>query len=314
MGAGKRIRAGETVDHEDYAMVVFVSKKKPLSALAEEDKVPSELGGVVVDVVDIGVVRALTTTRRRPALGGISIGHKDITAGTLGSVVYDKTTNKKLILSNNHVIANSNSAKEGDDIYQPGPHDGGTSRDTIANLGKFVEIKFGGEMDWSDCPIGDFFAKTLSAISRLFNRKTRLEAVVYAEDEENLVDAALGIPTSDDIVSDELFKLGFISGISPAAPEDAVTKSGRTTGVTNGTIQYVDAEVEVSYGVGKTAYFVDQILTTNISAGGDSGSVVCKKIDGQLYATGLLFAGSETVTVLNRIEHVVDLLNIKFTV
>ena len=59
----------------------------------------------------------------RPAPGGVSIGHKDITAGTLGMLVQDKETGEILILSNNHILANSNDAKIGDRIMQPGPHD-----------------------------------------------------------------------------------------------------------------------------------------------------------------------------------------------
>jgi len=46
------------------------------------------------------------------------------------------------ILSNNHVLANSNGASIGDPEYQPGPFDGGTAADQIATLSDFQVISF----------------------------------------------------------------------------------------------------------------------------------------------------------------------------
>ncbi|RLI82922.1 MAG: hypothetical protein DRP01_09465, partial [Archaeoglobales archaeon] len=43
------------------------------------------------------------TERWRPAPGGVSIGHVEITAGTFGCRVFDWYTGRRLILSNNHV-------------------------------------------------------------------------------------------------------------------------------------------------------------------------------------------------------------------
>ena len=56
------------------------------------------------------------------------------------------------------------------------------------------------------------------------------------------------------------------------------------------------------------ALFRNQILTTNISQGGDSGSLV---LDMKKRAVGLLFAGSEAVTVLNPISEVLKLLDVQ---
>ena len=53
---------------------------------------------------------------------------------------------------------------------------------------------------------------------------------------------------------------------------------------------------------------VDQIICGPMSAGGDSGSVV---YDAGGNAIGLLFAGSDTVTILNRIEDVFTALEIE---
>src|SRR3546814_8585733 len=52
------------------------------------------------------------TARERPARSGISIGHPAITAGTLGGLVRDGETGAVAMLSNNHVLANSNDRSE----------------------------------------------------------------------------------------------------------------------------------------------------------------------------------------------------------
>ena len=87
-----------------------------------------------------------------------------------------------------------------------------------------------------------------------------------------------------------------------------VQKTGRTTNYTTGRITAINATVDVGYGGGKVARFRDQIVTTNISAGGDSGSLVTTLDD---VAVGLLFAGSSVATIVNQIENVRSLLRIE---
>ena len=78
------------------------------------------------------------TGRCRPAEAGVSLGHYKITAGTFGCVVHDRQSNSRLILSNNHVLANSNDGLIGDPILQPGAVDGGTqANDILAFLTRF---------------------------------------------------------------------------------------------------------------------------------------------------------------------------------
>jgi len=78
--------------------------------------------------------------------------------------------------------------------------------------------------------------------------------------------------------------------------------------MTLGRIVGINATVDVNYGGGRVARFKDQIITTNMSAGGDSGSLVT---DWQNTAVGLLFAGSSVVTILNQIENVRAALRIE---
>ncbi len=75
-------------------------------------------------------------------MGGISVGHKDISAGTLGGYVRDNVTGELMILSNNHVLANVDAGKVGDAILQPGNADGGTlPADKIGTLARFVPLR-----------------------------------------------------------------------------------------------------------------------------------------------------------------------------
>ena len=146
VGVGYKIKAGKKTG--DYALVVLVSQKLPLAAIAPHAVLPKSVSGVQVDVIEVGELRAFQTrtSRWRPAPGGISLGHYKVTAGTFGAVVRDRDSGDRLILSNNHVIANSNDAEPGDAILQPGPIDGGSlGEDTIAVLERFCPIDFGTE-------------------------------------------------------------------------------------------------------------------------------------------------------------------------
>ena len=113
---------------DQLAMAVLVEQKKPIEALSAEDLVPPDVNGARTDVIEIGRLEAQLNPRDRfrpniPA--GVSIGHYKVTAGTLGAVVFDNQTGEPLLLSNNHVLANSNQAAIGDAILQPGTTDHG---------------------------------------------------------------------------------------------------------------------------------------------------------------------------------------------
>ncbi|MBK9747139.1 MAG: hypothetical protein J0M07_31290 [Anaerolineae bacterium] len=130
----------------DVAVVVLVEQKKPLAALTAQDVIPKELEGMKTDVVEVGYLRAQQTARDRyrPVIpAGVTIGHYKVTAGTLGAVVKDRTTGATLLLSNNHVLANSNDALIGDDILQPAAMDGGhLPADVVAKLERFVKLRY----------------------------------------------------------------------------------------------------------------------------------------------------------------------------
>ena len=240
--AGLGVRDGCT-------LVVYVESEDAAT------RVPETLAGHSVETRVVGRLVALSTRyalqfwpgrvraaaerrdeRWRPAPGGVSIGHYLITAGTLGCRVYDNLTGARMILSNNHVLANVNNAKLGDPILQPGPYDGGrVDRDTIARLTRFVELRPNG----------------------------------------NLVDAAIARPLRDDYLSDTILGLGVVKDVRDPVVGLVVSKSGRTTGVTSGRVSDVSASVKVWYSDDVYFLFDDQCLTDGpIGQPGDSGSVI----------------------------------------
>lgn len=64
----------------------------------------------------------LRRQRIDPIRPGVSVAHIAVSAGTLGLVVFDRSTGAPCILSNWHVL-NGNIGKIGDTIVQPGPFD-----------------------------------------------------------------------------------------------------------------------------------------------------------------------------------------------
>jgi hypothetical protein len=302
-GAGYKITAGQKTTN--LCIVCSVTQKVAELQLTSQDMVPKTLEGTPTDVVQTGIIRALQspTDRIRPAPGGVSIGHKDITAGTLGCLV--KKNDQIFILSNNHVLANSNQAEIGDPILQPGPYDGGSYPDDhIANLEDFVPINIIGLP--SECPFATGVAGFLNGIAKLFGSSVKMQAIDQ-QAIENLVDAAIARPLNPEDVSDEILEIGTIQGSAEAELGMAIKKSGRTTGLTTGVVEQVDVSANVQYGEGKIALFTDQLMAGAMSQGGDSGSAV---LDDNNRLVGLLFAGSDTTTVINRIENVFSLLEV----
>ncbi|NWG16062.1 MAG: hypothetical protein HXY41_05445 [Chloroflexi bacterium] len=311
----------------ELSVVTLVEQKKPLAALSAQEVIPKQVDGVRTDVIEVGYLRAYQNPRNRfrPTIpSGVSLGHYKITAGTLGTIVTDRTTGEKLLLSNNHVMANSNDALVGDPILQPGPTDGGQNpADMVARLERFVRIRFTDEPDTpptpppgQGCDIVSVIVALTNALAALLGSSSRVapttakpqtQTTVTAQVPTNEVDAAVAKPIDPNMFSGEILNIGMISGTKPATLGMKVRKMGRTTGYTEGTVNLLNATVNVGYGSG-TARFTGQIITGPISQGGDSGSLI---VDGtENKAVGLLFAGSNLATIFNPIDRVLDLLSI----
>jgi hypothetical protein len=310
VGIGYKTIGSRQID--ELSIVALVRQKVPPESLPPGALIPREINGTPVDVLQVGLLRAFQapTDRWRPAPGGVSIGHYQITAGTLGCVVRDRRTGTRLILSNNHVLANSNNASPGDAILQPGPYDGGNpSSDTIAHLERFVPIQY--SLEPGTCSIAKSLADTANLIARLVGSSHRLDVLKIRQQAVNQVDAAVARPVEDGAVSDEILEIGKLTGTAPATLGIAIRKSGRTTGFTTGEISVIDATVNVTYGPGKIATFERQLVAGPMSQGGDSGSLVAAGDSAR--AVGLLFAGSDQSTIFSPIQLVLDALEVDIT-
>ncbi len=219
----------------------------------------------------------------RPLQIGCSVGHRDVTAGTLGVFVrlIDGTVG---ILSNNHVLANENEALPGDAIVQPGPSDGGQ-----------LDTRIGA-----------------------FDRSVTLD--VYGT---NLMDAAVGvIDNGIEYLARVLPDVGSLSGVGVLSyiEDEPVEKIGRTTGHTSGVVTAFELDdLAVNFRIGKLM-FNDQLEiqgndSAPFSSPGDSGSLI---FDAARDGIGLLFAGSEEggrsgqgVTYANPLYRIMDALNLE---
>jgi hypothetical protein len=312
IGKGFKITDGQQT--KNLAYICSVEKKVPAKYLNKKDVVPFEINGILTDVMETGKIKLQLNPilKHRPAPAGVSVGHYNITAGTLGIWVkkHDADDNKWYMLSNNHVLANVNAGVVSDPIVQPGTYDGGmVSEDTIATLSEFIPITFA-EVP-SDCKVASAISWFLNLISTIvLGRSTKLKP--YANlDLENYVDCALALPLNQNDVDTSINDIGNHTGMTKKSILGMkVQKSGRTSGVTTGEVSQVDVTVAVDMGDGNTAIFSDQVIATgSMSSPGDSGSIV---LDMEKNIVGLLFAGSDEVTVYNTIDRVIEALNIRF--
>lgn len=292
-------------------VTVLVRKKVPRRELQSYHVVPKTIGEAYTDVIEVGDIVALSrTAKMRPAQPGISIGHFNITAGTFGAVVYDEKTGEPLILSNNHVLADSTNGKDGrakvgDAILQPGKYDKGTADDMIARLYRFAPIY--PEVSAPQCQVAASIEKMLNSVIRRFRRNYHVKLYTVTSS-GNLVDAAVARPVAPDLVKPEILDIGVPRGVAEASVGDRVVKSGRTSGTNWGTVKVIKTTVKVGMGDVGDAVFTDQVVTTHMAEPGDSGSLVLNK---DYQAVGLLSAGSDSVSIFSRIQNVCDALGVR---
>jgi hypothetical protein len=204
--------------------------------------------------------------------------------GTLGSLI--QVGNEKRILSNYHVLeadivsgGNSRTARTGDLIIQPGLIDVGCNANNAQNVATLVKS-------------GSLPGSNVDASSA-----TIIDGMV------------------DD--SGAILEIGTISSQTVGASlNQAVKKSGRTTGLTRSKVNGLNATVSVAYdnecagGAAFTKTFKGQIVIANrgskFIAGGDSGSLMVEDATTDPRAVGLLYAGSPTSAIANPIGEVLS--------
>lgn len=236
--------------------------------------------------------------RHRPVEGGLSECHRDGTAATgglLASVTdptagaWDSNVPRGALVrvSNNHVYANTNQADFGDPVFQPSPYDGGSDADTVGALAGYVPLDSGVDVD--------------------------VAARLAAPDADGL--GAYAMPN----VGTGVMRSGY-----NRLQDVRVRKGGRTTGITDGRITALNATVNVAYrnesiGDDGVVRMPNQMLATDMSGGGDSGSHVfvapdAEGIDAseQGALIGELYAGSDRVTVVNKAGVVERKLGVRY--
>lgn len=301
------VAVGVGMDENDGepAVHVYLNTGSPAASLSRS-VMPRKIDGITVRIIETGPIRAFDgppgTDHRLPYPAPVPMGtstsnFNGIFAGTLGVRVF-RTGQSGLVgyITNNHVASPSGAGlcpaqlnpaaipAFGVDQCQPGRLDaaGNVCRNPrVGDLIQAVPIIMGGAF-------------------------------------ENTVDAAF-VGSTRSLVNKTILDIGNPSPtVQNAAVNLAVRKSGRTTGFTTGTIQTINATVDVGYGGScGTAKFVGQIIIVgssgSFSAGGDSGSLILGGTDssGRRRPVGLLFAGSDTITVANRIGDVLGALGVQ---
>jgi len=251
---------------------------------------PDRLDDVPLETVVTGLIVAGSdpTTRARPAPVGFSVSHPDVTAGTIGARLTDGAGGV-FVLSNNHILADVNQANLGDSALQPGSFDGGTDpEDRIGELVDFEPIDFSGE-NTIDAAIASTTTENVGSATPTDDGYGQPGTTLFALDGDG-----------DGNVDAEVVGLN-------------VQKYGRTTKLTQGQVEEISVTVEVCFETrgpfqcAASATFVDQISISpgSFSDGGDSGSLIVTD-DSNASPVGLLFAGSDTRTLANRIDLVLD--------
>ena len=271
------VAIGLTGSKTKYKIAIRIQKQSSLLSSFIHDIHKQAKGEIDVRIIGSIHKQPWHQNRNRPLRIGGSIGHPDITAGTLGCFA-TKDGSEDFILSNNHVLANENNAKKGDSIIQPGIADGGSEpRDVVGALINFVKLS-----------------------------KTNV----------NFVDCAIASIDEDmEYFLSHLESLGPINGIrtAPLDEGDTVFKVGRTTGVTEGRVAAIEVDqVEIGFDMGIIRFDnqieIEPIGNAPFSLGGDSGSLI---VDSDLNAVGLLFAGNDIdTTFANPIQTVLDELGV----
>jgi len=206
----------------------------------------------------------------------------DCCGGTLGSLLQDNS-GRQFLLSNNHVLARSDQASRGDLIVQPGlidnnctPFNQGPGTTQVGALSAWLPLS--SKSTNADAAIAQVAPGTVDASGSILELGAR-------QADGTLAAAPPGVSSSGG--KGETAGLGMV-----------VAKSGRTTGLTCGTVSALDLDVNVDYyqDCAETKPYLTKIFTHQLalsgnqfSDAGDSGSLVVDTANGE--PVGLFFAG-----------------------
>jgi virginiamycin B lyase len=237
----------------------------------------------------------------RPIPMGVSVGNTPsfplLYAGTAGLLVHSVGEASKFILSNNHVLG----------AVAP------TLCPNTAAIGKTWTLQ-PATLDIGRDP-GNDPSYQVGVVAKFWE---------MSRTGKNVIDAAVSA-TNSSVAGSDILGIGQLNGVMrSAAIDEGVVKSGRTTGVTVGTVTDLNATITVGYHECGSYTFAGQIAIFGVSPGafssqpqfsgnpfsrgGDSGSVVLDA--GTSTPVGLLFAGDPLLTYANPISSVYNLLQV----
>ena len=218
--------------------------------------------------------------------------------GTLGSLWTRPDLPRPVILSNNHVLDKSGNGTPGDAIIQPLQAICRTGHPiplTVANLTQAAALKPAanepGACGTSTAPLcGHAPSNVDAAIAEIVAGQVDLTGTILDLGPVGATSIAPAPPSSQ--------------VVAPALGQ-AVSKSGRTSGLTCSNVNSINADIQVDYesscggAVAFTAIFRGQVVISGgtFSASGDSGSLVVTTDTSR--PVGLLYGGNNTSTVAN---------------
>ncbi len=236
--------------------------------------IPANLDGIRVESRVVGDVMAYQPPPASSTLeAGTSTGNdKECASGTIGCVIDRGGT--RYFLSNNHVFAREDSASIGERIDAPGRYDAKPKCQQTPQV----------------ATLSDF------------------EPIQFAPGTTNVIDAAIALPVAGlSFTCAEAGGYTPTSNVATAAIGMLVKKTGRTTGLTRGTVTAVNVTIGVGYQFG-TATFTDQIMVDGTRGPflrpGDSGSLLVTDVASD--PVGLCFAGSPVVSFANPIAPILS--------
>ena len=267
------IGSGTSVDEQGRPVVVVYTDRPGVSDIA------AQLEGVSTRVVMVGKVIAYAKAagpHAKPGGGTLQMGtstgnDNECASGTLSCVVTKGGT--EYFLSNNHVFARENAASNGERIDAPGRYDGHprcAQTPQIGTLAAFQNISFSGN---------------------------------------NVVDCAITRPSSG-LTYSKMEAGGYQPATSTVAASVglACKKTGRTSGLTTGSVQAINVTIQVQYTAG-VATFTNQVqFPGSFIRSGDSGSLAVTQSGNNPVA--LMFAGGSGGSFGNPIGPVLSALAI----
>lgn len=205
----------------------------------------------------------------------------DCCGGTLGALVED-SQHRRYLLSNNHLLARSDHATAGDKIVQPGLIDNNctpfsATSSTAAPVAQLTA--------WLPLSVSSTNADAALALLTSNSPDGSILELGPRQPDGSLAAAPPGVSSTGGL------------GQNPALLQ-SVVKSGRTTGLTCGSVTALDLDVEVDYFLdcGETKPYLTKTFTGQIgvsgnafSDAGDSGSLILDAATAE--PVGLYFAG-----------------------